>query len=234
MFALDAQALLVGRTDRCDHPSEANQVPSIGTLFPPQFERILSRTPTDVLMIDGHLGLKAQLRKLGVRVHEIQPHSLSEIFSQVGDLGDLLGQSKKAHAWLTQARARIKSLQVPKRRPKVFVEIWNAPLTAAGSKSFMGDLVSVAGGDIYPKNLGAWPTVSLERLITYNPEVILVSTKALYHELLTSPTKPWRAVKAVQTRQIHLLEGRLTRPGPRIIDDVVWLNQLLSHTRQTE
>ena len=228
VFALGAQDMLIGRTDRCDFPPQASAISSVGTLFPPQLERILSGGPTDVLMIDGHLELKAQLRRFGVKVHDLQPHSLDEILTQVTHLGDLLGQPERAKRWVAQARSRLERLTHPTERPRVFIEIWGAPLTAAGAESFMGDLVRVAGGDVYPRGLGAWPTVSLERLITYDPDVILLSTKALYHELMSDPSKPWRSLKAVRHKRLYLLEGRLARPGPRVIDEIVWLNQLLN------
>jgi len=234
VFALGAQSSLVGRTDRCDHPSPVTQVPSIGTLFPPQLERIISRSPTDVLMIDGHLDLKAQLRRFGIRVHELQPHSLQDVFTQIKLLGELLDRQSQAHQWLHQFKGRIDHLKAPTQRLKVFIEIWNAPLTAAGAESFMGDLVRVAGGEVYPKGLGAWPTVSLERLIAYDPDLILLSTEALYDQLMKSPSKPWQAIKAVQKRHLYLLKDRLKRPGPRLINEIVWLNQLLTRTAVLE
>ena len=230
VFALGAQRSLIGRTDRCDQPPQVVQVPSIGTLFPPQVERIISRSPTDVLMIAGHHALKAQLRRLGIRVHELQPHSLQDIFTQVGKLGAILGHKTDADRWIKQSKVQIDRLKSPKQRLTVFIEIWNAPLTAVGAESFMGDLVRVAGGEVYPKGLGAWPTVSLERLIAHDPDLILLSTQALYDQLMNNPSKPWRALKAVKKKHLYLLKDRLTRPGPRVIHEIVWLNELLTRT----
>lgn len=231
VFALGAQSLLVGRTDRCDYPIQAKKIKSVGGLFPPQLERILSLAPTDVLMIDGHEPLRAQLNRLNVKVHHLQPHSLEEIFTQASALGDLFNAQEAARRWISEGRQRIKRFKDIERRPRVAIEIWSHPLTVAGAESFMGDLMRVAGGTVVPQGVGAWPTLSIERLIEMNPEVIFVSTEALYQELINQPSAPWRTVKAVQLKQIYRLEGRLARPGPRVIDELEWINERLSQAK---
>ena len=228
VFKLGAQEHLVGRTDHCDHPAGARDIPSIGNLFPPNIERLLSRTPTDVLMIDGHEALGEHLQRLGVRVHRLQPHSLNEIFTLVKQLGSLLNASNAAHAWVSESEMRVSRLKAPQQRPRVLIEVWSKPLTVAGAESFMGDLVRVAGGESVPRDLGAWPTLSLERLIALDPEVLLVSTEALYRELTQHPKPPWSALSAVKSGRVYLLGGRLARPGPRVIDELEWLHQRIT------
>ena len=230
VFALGAHQKLVGRTDHCDLPPEVSSVSSIGSLFPPQLERIVAAQPSDALMISGHVQLKAQLERLGIRVHTLQPHSLEEIFIQAQTLGRILQRETRATQWIERARMRLKELKPLKRRPSVMIEIWHQPLTLAGAESFMGSLVRAAGGVLYPQGRGEWPTLSLEELITHQPEVILVSTLALY-KLLTGPLDQvptaWRALLAVQRGRVYRLQTRLTRPGPRIIDEIIWLNEHL-------
>ena len=228
IYEFKAEASLFGRSEHCDHPKQVEKVPSVGQLFPPKLERILQLAPSDVLMIDGHLELKGKLQSLGVKVHQIQPKSLADILRQSQEIGQILERPKQAKKWLKTSQNKLKQIQVIKEKPRVLIEIWFSPLTIAGSSSYMGDLLNQAGGQTLVNN-GQWPTVSLESVIHFNPEVLFISTLALYKQL-TSPEPPqaWRTVDAVKTGKVYLLEGRLARPGPRIIDELLWLHQKLN------
>ena len=227
IYEFQAEDLLFGRSEHCDYPSQVLQVPSVGQSFPPNLERILKLTPSDVLMIDGHLELKAKLQNLGINVHQIQPKSLNDILEQSQQIGKLLGKAKIAKNWLELNSLKLKQIKQIKRKPRVLIEIWFSPLTIAGANSYMGDLLFQAGGKTI-EGYGQWPSVSLESVIHFNPEIIFISTPALYKQLIgPSPPKAWRTMEAVKTGKVYLLDGRLARPGPKIIDELMWLHQKL-------
>jgi ABC-type Fe3+-hydroxamate transport system substrate-binding protein len=231
-FALGAGERLAGRSDACDTPPEARLLPSAGGLFPADAEQILRLRPTDLLMIDGHAPLKAQLTRLGVRVHTLQPRALKDLAEVARGVGALLGARAAAEAEAWSARvgaleARLRASPPPHER-RIFIEVWPRPLSAAGAESYMGDLARAAGAEVVPRGLGEWPQVSLEQLIAWDPEVILVSSPARAAEL-TAPSAPapWRALRAVREGRVWAREGRLERPSPRALEDVEWLAALL-------
>lgn len=232
LYELGAQEQLIARSAHCDHPPQAKKKPSAGTLFPPDLELILSYQPSDILMIEGHDVLKAQLTRLGVRVHTLQPRSIDDFWQMIHTLGQLLQRSSLAQDWITRAqqilsKTRIKD-RVKQKVPTVLIEVWPKPLSVAGAESFMGALVQWAGGKPIPHGLGAWPQLPLEELIVLNPDVILVSSPVRVQELL-SPQAPkaWRTLTAIQKKHVFAREGRLERPGPRILDELIWLINLL-------
>ena len=228
IFMLKADGDLKARTDRCDRPPGAVKLPSVGSLFPPQLEKILSHKPTDVFMISGHEDLKAQLKRFQINVHTLQPKSMKDIFNHVEFLGDLLGRKKEAQDWLILAQKRIKHMVRPSRPVRVLVEIWASPLTVAGAESYIGDLVRVAGGQAIPSGQGDWPTPSMEHILVEDPEIIFVSSDQLFKTLTSAePPKPWSALSAVKNGHVVKLDGRLARPGPRVIDELLWLNRQL-------
>ena len=49
IFALDAGDLLVGRSDYCNYPETATTLPSVGTLYNPSLEMLLSLEPNLVI-----------------------------------------------------------------------------------------------------------------------------------------------------------------------------------------
>ena len=73
-----------------------------------------------------------------------------------------------------------------------------------------------------------WPSINIESVVTFNPEVLLISTPGLFQQLTSvQPPQPWREMSAVKSGRVYLLDGRLVRPGPRVMDDLVWLNSKL-------
>ncbi len=228
VYEFKAEDLLFGRSEHCDQPNQVLNIPSVGHLFPPKLEQILKLEPSDVLMIEGHIELKKKLEQLGINVYQIQAKSLNDILEQSQKIGQLLGHQKEAKTWLKSAQAKLKQIKKRRIQRRVMIEIWFSPLTIAGASSYMGDLLKQAGGETL-KTSRDWPTVSLEEVIHYNPEVLFMSTPALYKQLISAtPPQAWQGIDAVKNGRVYLLEGRLARPGPRIIDELLWLQQMLN------
>lgn len=236
VYELGAQEQLVARSARCDQPAQALDKPSAGGLFPPDLELILSYRPSDVLMIEGHEVLKAQLARLGVRVHTLQPHTVEDLWGVTRTLGALLNRREEAERWVARSQLRLKARLAERptsASPKVLIEVWPKPLSVAGAESFMGALVKLVGAEPTPSGLGAWPQLPLEQLLLLNPEVIFVSSAQRARELL-SPEAPraWRSLRAIQTGRVFAREGRLERPGPRLLEELSWLIERLDTPAQ--
>ena len=233
VYLLGAERSLVARSEHCDQPPEAKHKPSAGSLFPPDLELILSFKPSDVLMIDGHPLFKKQLERLGVNVHTLQPKSLQDLWRVVTELGELLGTQRAAQSWIQDAQRQLSAhladlKPIPKPAPKVLIEVWPKPLSVAGAESFMGDLVRVVGGAPVPSGRGAWPQLPIEDLVQLNPDVIIVSSPQRVRELLSPElSTAWRSLSAIKHRRVYAREGRLERPDPELITELIWLATLL-------
>ena len=228
IYALDAQEYLVARTDLCDIPTHTKPVPSIGSLFPYNLEKILSYKANTALMISGHLELKNQLQRFGMTVHQLQPKTLQDIYEQTQQLGHILRRSQQAQEWVVQAQAAQNHLHQISKRPRALIEVWFSPLTIAGHQSYMGDILKSAGGELLMDTKGEWPVIHFETLLKFNPEALFISTKALYQKLVSDdPPVAWKGIEAVKSKKVFYLDGRLSRPGPKVIEEMIWLNQKL-------
>ena len=67
VFALGKEDLLIGRTDWCNYPEEALDIPSIGTLQEPNLEIIISMQP-DLVIGSTHISQEtvSSLENLGI------------------------------------------------------------------------------------------------------------------------------------------------------------------------
>jgi iron complex transport system substrate-binding protein len=232
IYTLGAESCLIARSDYCDYPPEIKEKPSIGSLFPINIEKIISLQASDLLMIDGHEPFKEQMQKLGIKVHNLQNHTIRDYWNHILYLGQLLGKEKTAQEWIKKAKKRLPTLGKRSHDPKsIFVEIWYKPLMSVGDQTYIADALRLAGTEVVVKEIGDWPQVSLEQVLQWNPEVLLISSPSLYKQLSQKDEQDrpvaWRKIKAVQDGHVYLLSGRFVRPGPRLIDDILWLYQKL-------
>ena len=77
LYALGAGSLLVGRSDYCNYPDEATALPSVGTLYNPSLEMLLSLEPTLVIssafVPDQFLGA---VQKAGIEFWPCKPNRI--------------------------------------------------------------------------------------------------------------------------------------------------------------
>jgi iron complex transport system substrate-binding protein len=109
------------------------------------------------------------------------------------------------------------------RRPRVYWEVFDAPLMSAGRRSMVGQLIERAGGrNIFADVAEEYPQVSAEAVIARDPEVILVPDMSATGALTAADLRRrpgWAAVAAVRTGRVHALPADPTsRPGPRLVE----------------
>ena len=221
VFALGAGDRLVGRTSRCNHPAAAAHVPDMGSLFPPDLERLALTRPDLVLMIDGLQDVRTHFEKAGVPVLVLQPRTLNQMDNGVRRLAELLGTTEQANVLLAQ-QART---QHPKRAQRVIYLAGASPAYAAGPKTFIADMIRRAGGEVIDLKLkGDWPQVPLERLALARPDLIIASDAKVAAAISTGGTT-WAAMQARVVTPPN--PDWFARPGPRVGTGLKWLASIL-------
>ena len=186
IFAIGAQDLLVARTDLCDYPPEAKNIPSVGgfagnTL---SLESIISYEPTLVyLFAEMHEGFVKPLQDLGIQVYRSNATSIEAVKNEVLDIGKLTGHEKQAQKVVKEMDEKIsrtekmyKAKAEDGKLPTVYWEVWHSPMMSCGKNSFMGDIIAKAGGkNIFADEEQAYPMVSEEAVLLANPDFIFYS-----------------------------------------------------------
>lgn len=218
VFALGAGDRLVGRTSRCDHPAAAAKVPDMGSLFPPDLERLALTRPDLVLMIDGLADVRAHFEQAGVPVMVLQPRTLAQMDDGVRRLAKVLG-TDAAPVLARQDRPQ-------KNSKKTVIYLAGAtPAYAAGPETFIADMIRHAGGQVLDLKLkGDWPKVPLERLALARPDLIIASDAKVAAAIKAGgPT--WNATQAKVIAPPD--PDWFARPGPRVGQGVTWLASAL-------
>lgn len=226
--AVGAEDLLVGRTTACDYPPQvATDVPAIGGFGVPSLEMLVSVSPTlvlDVALADESVGRK--IENLGLLREQVRCRRLDDIPQAIRHIGRLLGKTKRAQVLAEELETRTAELRkeaaATRERPSVYVEIWHDPMTTAGKRTFLSELIHLAGGhNIGDEVDSEYFQVSPEWVVARNPDIILCFYMARNHgaRTLVLTRAGWQQVRAIRNRAVYdgFDNNLILRPGPRVL-----------------
>jgi len=242
LFALDLADCVVGVTNCCDWPAEAKSIECIGGFGAPNIERLLALRPSLVIAAGFERGDTAEMiSKSGIKVLDLWIYSFEELFEAVRKIGKATGKLQEAEEMIVSMQAELNAIAErferikPSQRPKVFVEMWYNPLTTAGKRSFIDEVITKAGGVNVAHNINQhYPHVNPEKVIEWNPDVII-----LCYMGREGPTAArladrigWSDVSAVKQGRIidNISPDLILRPGPRLVKGVKILAQRFCET----
>ena len=236
LFSLGLDEEIVGVSIHCNFPEKAKTKVRVGSYISLDFERIISLKP-DLIIATGAGNTRDmvdRLEKLGFPTYVIFPKNFDDILKSIDHLGQVVDREKEARAiiqGMRKRRQRVIELTQDLPRPKVFLQIGEAPIVTVGKGSFADDLIRLAGGEnIAGKEKEMYPRFGMEEILKRSPEVILISSmnpKGDYQKVLQEWTR-WKTIPAVKNGRIHLIDSDLIdRPSPRIIDGLEEIARIL-------
>jgi iron complex transport system substrate-binding protein len=243
LFALGLEEEIVAVSSYCDYPPQAREKEKVGSFSRPDIEKILYLKP-DVVFCAGleQASIARDLRQLGLKVYVSEPLDMPELLNSILQIGRLSARERQAEG-LVQAMSRdiaeirIKAESVlPSERPRVFVEIWDEPLLAAGGRSFLGNLISLAGGiNIAGRDSRAYSYLSPEQILYADPQVIILAymdEEACLEKVSRRPG--YRQLSAVKRKRVYnnIEPDTLLRPGPRSVEALRKLHGLFYAKQQ--
>ena len=227
LFSLGLDEEIVGVSIHCNFPEKAKSKVRVGSYIRLDFEKITSLNPD--LIIATAAGntrdMVDRLGKLGFPTYVIYPKNFNDILKNIAHIGQVVNREKEARVIIKGMRERsqrIVELTNGLPRPKVFVQIGDAPIVTVGKGSFADDVIRLAGGDnIAGKEKEVYPRFGMEEILKRSPEVIVISSmnpRGDYQKILQEWNR-WETIPAVKNGRIHLIDSDLIdRPSPRIID----------------
>ncbi|MFW6171862.1 MAG: ABC transporter substrate-binding protein, partial [Planctomycetota bacterium] len=221
----------VGVTSYCNYPPDARELDRVGGFSTQSLslEKIVSLKSDLILAASSfHQSLIGELERLQIPVVAMGGESIAGLFKEIQQVGRITGHGEHAERLVRSLRKEIEGVKatartIPKEdRVTVFYQVWDEPLSAAGPRSFVGELMEICGGvNVFQEESRPYTPVSEEVLFDRNPQVILAPRA--HDSPLTVESmgqKPgWDQLRAVQNNRIHLVDGDLvSRCGPRVVD----------------
>ncbi len=227
LFALDLGDKVVGVTEACDYPDEAKNKDKVGGYFTTSLDRILDQDP-DVVFTDGHDPVSPQIEGLGIPLVVLMPEDIPGIFENIRLIGEVMNVEGKAAELADELQQRLDAVvektETLASRPTVFFEIDASDVTkpwTAGPGSFADAMISLAGGQNVVKGGGEWIQVSLEELLSADPEIIVLSDYPyVTPQDVLNRQGAWQSLRAIKLKRVAAISdpSLTSRPGPRIID----------------
>ncbi len=230
-FALGLSDRLVGVTEYCNYPPEAQDKDLIGGFASPSIEKIVELEPDLVLASTIHAEAVPRLEALGIPVLVVESSTLIDLYTSISLVAQVTGVTPAGEALIASMQERINTVEVvvsvvPKdKRIKVFYEVYSDPLMSAGKGAFINEIISLAGGvNIFGDVAENYPKISAEVVAERQPEIILFpnyhGTADFVLEAMTG--RPgWERVPAVINGRVFAVsDDAFARPGPRVVEAV--------------
>lgn len=224
LFAIGAQNQIAARSDFCDFPENAKNIPSFGgfdgkTL---SIEKILSFSPDFVYLTNGmHNYLIPFLQKHNIAYYISVADSVQTVLQEITEIGKITDHQLQAQKLCNQIKQDLQKIaEQNKSKPKVTVywEVWTPPYMSAGKNSFINEIITYAGGiNIFSDIEQPYPVVSEEAILMRNPQIIIIPNSTVGGTTAVTSRKNWQNISAVKNNKIYSVDTNIiSRPGPRI------------------
>ena len=252
VFALGLGKYVVGVDSFSNYPPEVTKlknegrIADVGGYWQPNLEKIVELNP-DLILADAgaHAKLREKFMELGltvVYVKSASASSLEDILSDLGLIAQIFHVEKKAEEVSKELLAQMRDIEEKLAKAnitKVKVLVLLGPPSwgywSAGSGTFINYVINVAGGVNIAAKYHGWVKLSLEDIVSENPDVIIVSLMASSEEakkvIDNIMSSELASTNAVKKEKVFVLIGEandvLMRPSPRIIEAVEIMTQIL-------
>ncbi|RZJ07386.1 MAG: ABC transporter substrate-binding protein [Rubrivivax sp.] len=218
---LGACARLVGVDRYSNHPPQVNALPRVGGVDDTNVEMIAALKP-DLVLVAVANRVAERLRGLGMKVVALEPRSYKDVQRVLGVMGQMLGVNDAERVWQrieAGVSAAAGSVPAKARGVRVYYEVASG-MWAAGTVSFVGEtLTRLGAGNIIPPELGPFPKINPEFVVTANPALIMIGSRGA-EGLAERPG--WSQIDAIKRGRICVFKPEegdvLARPGPRMAE----------------
>ncbi|HTJ97561.1 MAG TPA: cobalamin-binding protein [Rhodocyclaceae bacterium] len=239
VYAAGAGDKLVGTVEFSNYPPAAEKLPRVGGYSRLDVEAIAALKPDLILAWEsGNAPANlAQLRKLKIPVFVSQPDHIADIARDLERYGELAGTRDISTAAATKFRQRHAALQkqYANRRPvRVFYQVWDQPLMTINGHQIISDVIQLCGGQNIYANLAALaPTVSVESVLSEDPEAIVAGGMGEKSPAWLEQWRHWPRLTATTKGNLFFVDPNLLqRHTPRLLDGAELLCQQLEQARK--
>jgi iron complex transport system substrate-binding protein len=239
LYALGLQDRLVGVTDFCDYPPDAQKKRKVGGIVNPNLEEIAALHPDLVLVTKeiNRLETVRALDALGIPAYATHSRSIDDILSTTQKLADLLGVPETGKSLAADLQSRLAALHarleaLPPSR--VLFVVWTRPLISVGKNTFIADALRRAEATSIVDATQDWPQMNLEEVVRLQPDYLVFAAShpdsAVRDFEALSVLPGWKLLDAVRNRHFAVISDAVNRPAPRIVSAIEDLARQLHPT----
>jgi iron complex transport system substrate-binding protein len=229
LFALGVGEKVVGVTQFCNYPEEAKAVAKVGGFATADVEKVVSLNPDLVFVGPRHeKEVAPALNRVGIKTFALNPKTVDGVLDSIRLAGQATGREKEAEKLAGGLKARMDAVTAKTvgmsddKRVRTLYVNWYDPIKSAGRDTFADDLIRRAGGVNITSDFSGYNAISLEVIVSRNPEAIIVTNmatpgSAVSKAILTEPRLAGVEAR-VKGRVYEIDSSLIERAGPRLFD----------------
>ena len=230
LYAIGAADRIVGVTGYAVRPARVRrEKPRVAAFSSADVGKVLALAPDLVLAFsDVQAEIAAALVRAGVAVHVFNQRDLAGILAMIRLLGRMVDAAAAADALADDLQRNLDAVRARgarrARRPRVYVEEWDEPMTAG--IGWFSEIVEAAGGiDVFAdrahRPAARERAVSLDAAIAAAPEIVIASWCGKRFAPDRFRARPgFAALPAVRDGRLHEVKSALVlAPGPAVLTD---------------
>lgn len=238
LFAAGAEHHIIAVSDYSDYPEAAKKIPSIGSIFALDLERLMALKP-DLVVIWGTGNariLTDKLRNNHITVFESEPRDFETVATSIERLAILAGTENAGRASAQKFRQRLANLRKTYQQSasgktvSVFYQMVRKPLMTLNDNHMVSDAIRLCGGrNAFGQLKELSATITTEAVLAANPEVMFTTDESVD---ALADWKQFPILTAVKKNNFYAINGDwLNRAGPRILDGTEALCKHLAAAR---
>jgi iron complex transport system substrate-binding protein len=239
IYAIGAEKRVAGVSHDSDYPRAASGLPFVITYPDFDLPSVVALNP-DLVLASTEIhdsGISSFFDRYKVNLHFQDYPDMASIFESIREIGQMLASEEAANHLADSLAAQTKMIAdstAGQIKYKTVIVLGIDPITVVGSKSFMNDMITKAGGSnpfgILP---GKYPTVTADQFILAAPEYVLIPTHndRAWNDLIALHPEIHTKIPATELNHIFQMEPEaIVRPGPRIVEGLAYITRVL-HSR---
>ncbi len=239
--ALGRAGWLVGADNHSDYPEDVvENLPRIGADLDVDVERILALEPDLVitsLTVPGHERCLERMEAARLPLLVTQPHTLSDVVADIRRIGAALDAVGPAERLALKFEAALAAPPPAHTPVPILIEWWPKPVIVPGRDSWVNEMLRLAGGVNPWREQGAESLqVDAAMARAAAPEAIVMSwcgvDESKYRPHVVRRREGWENIPAIARERIFSIsEAWLGRPGPRLLDGIEKLREVVTAVR---
>ncbi len=236
LFEIGAGNQVIARSQACDHPSEALDLPEITTYPSLDLPAIAELDPDLVIATTEIFDVKEAdfFDRYGIPLYFQDYSGIDDIYRNMETLGEILDHSEEAEEAVERLKYEEKLIvdsTSTRIKYRTMVIIGVKPLIVAGGGSFISEIIEKAGAkNAFADLEDKYPVINQEAILNANPEAILIpsTNDQVYQQFAEQYPLLHLNMVASQDGRVFLIDPDLVlRPGPRTLQGLAVLAKTL-------
>ena len=233
IYAIGADNKLVGRTDFCNYPPQADSIESIGGINNFSIEKLLALEP-DLVLIGSMVNENTvnHITNAGITLVTIrEKDNFEALFDNIEKVGILCGHHNEALSLNDSLRKKVELVTAAidtnvNYKPTVYyvVGYGKGGNFTAGGNTFINDIFNICGLRNIAEDITGW-NYSVEALLEADPDFIIIRKEDMAEFVKTKPYSYLSAVK--QGKVIPIESAYIDLQVPRNIDGLVYIHNCI-------